>query len=209
LDRAGNLYGTTAAGGTGAGLGSGVVFKLSQTSRGWRETVLHNFRGNDGAYPSAPVTFDTAGNLYGTAIGGATCSGGVGCGLVFKLSPHVDGNWTYTVLHGFGGMDGDEPLAGLTFDAAGNLYGTTVGGGAFGEGVVFKLVPNGDGTWSERVLHSFQKGAGGANPLVAVTFDPDGNLYGTTVDGGFGVYGGGVVYKLTPTSRGWVRRSHL
>jgi uncharacterized repeat protein (TIGR03803 family) len=143
-DSAGNLYGTTLAGGNLA-CGCGVVFKLNTTGK---ETVLHRFTGGaDGRNPGlAGLVRDSAGNLYGaTATGGFT--GGVcapnGCGTVFKL----DTTGKKTVLHSFTGKaDGAYPDAGLVRDAAGNLYGTTYSGGDLacgggGCGVVFKLTP--------------------------------------------------------------------
>jgi uncharacterized repeat protein (TIGR03803 family) len=125
-DRAGNLYGTTYIGGAA---GNGVVFKLSP---GGTETVLHSFTVSDGANPAAGLIADRAGNLYGTTqLGGAA-----GHGVVFRLSPS---GTSYTVLHSFTGGDGAGPVAGLIADSFGNLYGTTLGGGASGKGVVFKL----------------------------------------------------------------------
>jgi uncharacterized repeat protein (TIGR03803 family) len=192
-DTAGNLYGTTTYGGATSTCsppsGCGVVFKLSPTGT---ETVLHTFTGGaDGGYPSAGLIQDAAGNLYGTTGGGgatSTCNAPYGCGVVFKLSP----TGAETVLHSFDGADGAGPVAGLVRDAAGNLYGTTVSGGASGNGVVFKLSPTG----AETVLHSFT-GADGANPYASLVRDTTGNLYGTTYDGG--AHGGGVVFKLSPT----------
>ena len=73
-------------------------------------------------------------------------------GTVFKLTPNGDGSWTENVLHSFGDGDGEGPFAGVIFDAAGNLYGTTCGGSrAFGYGTVFELTPNGDGSWTDKV----------------------------------------------------------
>jgi uncharacterized repeat protein (TIGR03803 family) len=196
-DAAGNVYGTTVAGGSSAcpNGGCGVVFKLAPTGK---ETVLHSFTGRaDGANPLAGLTRDGAGNLYGaTFAGGSTvCAGG--CGVVFKLAP----TGTETVLHRFtGGVDGAKPLAGLVRDNAGNLYGTTSGGGAFHRGVVFKL----DTSGKETVLHKFAGGADGSAPGAGggLVRDNAGNLYGTT-DGAGGstvcAGGCGVVFKLAPT----------
>ena len=141
FDAAGNLYGTTAGGGTGSNCGAfgcGTVFELTPAAGGvWTETVLHNFNNNgtDGLEPYAGLIFDAAGNLYGTTAGGGTGSncGAFGCGTVFELTPAAGGVWTETVLHNFNnnGTDGLEPYAGLIFDAAGNLYGTTAGGGTY------------------------------------------------------------------------------
>jgi uncharacterized repeat protein (TIGR03803 family) len=196
LDAAGNLYGTTFAGGSDA---SGTVFELMPNPDGtWTEHVLYSFMGGgDGAVPFAGVILDAAGNLYGTTYSGgsSTCMNdwGPGCGVVFKLTHKSDGTWTEHVLHRFtGGKDGGSPFAGVILDAAGNLYGTNTG-------VVFKLAPNPDGTWTEHVLHSFT-GGDGANPGAGVIFDAAGNLYGTTTYGGLSNVG--VVFKLTHKSDG-------
>ena len=212
FDAAGNLYGTTLYGGTQE---EGTVFKLAPNSNGtWTESVLYSFTGPDGAGPAAGLTFDAAGNLYGTTIygGPAGCNGETGemCGVVFKLAPNPDGTWTESVLHSFftAGDDGAGPYAGLTLDEAGNLYGTTVQGGSAactdGCGVVFKLVPSADGTWTESVLHRFTGGADGAGPWAGLVFDAAGNLYGTTIQGGSAACtnGCGVVFKLAPTASG-------
>jgi len=132
-DGTGSLYGATA---TGGAYGYGVVFKLTPGSgERWTETVLYNFTGGtDGAYPFAGLVFDIVGNLYGTASGGGSgsCSNSYtsGCGVAFELTPNLDGSWTESVIYSFtGGADGAQPEARLTFDAAGNLYGTTNAGG--------------------------------------------------------------------------------
>jgi uncharacterized repeat protein (TIGR03803 family) len=146
-DSAGNLYGTTYGGGASGG---GVVFKVDTTGT---ETVLYNFtRKPGGTNPYASLIQDSVGNLYGTTYyGGASI-----WGVVFKL----DTTGTETVLYSFtGGADGAEPYAGLLRDSAGNLYGTTVFGGASNWGVVFKLNKTG-----ETVLHSFTGGADGGAP---------------------------------------------
>ncbi len=194
-DGSGNLYGTTLDGGASASmfqLGCGTVFKVTP---GGTETVLHSFTGgpSDGANPRAGLIADSSGNLYGTTeFGGASgpgCAVGVGCGVVFKLSP----GGTETVLHSFtGGSDGGGPAAGLIADSSGNLYGTTGGGGASNAGVVFKLSPGG----TETVLYSFKGGSDGSGPSGVIT-DSSGNLYGTTAFGG--ASGQGVVFKLTGT----------
>ena len=224
FDRFGNLYGTTYAGGIhascnyGANAGCGTVFELSpREGGGWTETVLHSFNNNgqDGWYPDAGLLFDGAGNLYGTTVAGGihhTCSSG-GCGTVFELSPLEGGGWTEAVLHSFGnGTDGIWPVAGLTFDGAGNLYGTTSGGGIHiacdggGCGTVFELSPREGGGWTETVLHSFGNGTDGAAPGAGLVFDATGNLYGTTAVGGIhcGLPGCGTVFALSPNgSGGW------
>src|ERR1039458_7059926 len=119
------------------------------------ERVLHSFANDrvDGNNPYSSLIFDAAGNLYGTTFGGGTS----GYGTVFELTPGAGGTWTEKVVYSFAnnGTDGNEPYAGLIFDAAGNLYGTTLGGGTAFIGTVFELTPAGGGTWTEKVLHSF------------------------------------------------------
>jgi len=179
----GNLYGTTVEGGTDSIYGT--VFELKHTTKGWTETILHSFGASgDGSQPSCALTLDTAGNLYGTTnVGGA-----YSYGTVFELTP----SGTEKILWSFGnGTDGANPVAGVIRDAAGNLYGTTEYGGNHGYGAVFKLTPSG----TETVLHSFDlNGTDGAYPVARLVMY-NGNLYGTTVDGG--TYGDGTVFKLT------------
>jgi uncharacterized repeat protein (TIGR03803 family) len=146
FDAAGNLYGTTEYGGTYYDSDLGTVFELTPTAGGgWTETVLHNFNGTDGEFPYSSLIFDGAGNLYGTTSAGGTyssCLSGYYCGTVFELTPAAGGGWTETVLHSFGnGTDGYSPSAGLIFDAAGNLYGTTPHGGTYEGGTVFEVTP--------------------------------------------------------------------
>jgi len=215
LDSAGNLYGSTLSGG-GSGcksnpyLGCGTIFELSPSEGGnWTESVLYPFQGKrDGAYPNSGVILDSGGNLYGTAeFGGAyglaNCAGsGPGCGVVFELSPNGQGGWTYTSLHMFrgtvnGNKDGARPFAGLVFDNAGRLYGTTaVGGvGTYGFGTVFRLTPGQNGKWSEE-RYSFPAQSDGYFPAAGVTLDSSGNVYGTTSGGG--QRGFGLVFELIP-----------
>jgi uncharacterized repeat protein (TIGR03803 family) len=164
-DGAGNLYGTTIGGGA---YNWGTVFELSPAAGGgWTEKVLYNFASvPDGANPYWWLIFDAAGNLYGTTFAGGTHNGGA----VFELSPAAGGTWTEKVLYSFGNgaMDADAPQAGLIFDAAGNLYGTTEYGGTYYYGTVFELSPNGSGGWTEQVLHSFGNGADGARPFAGL-----------------------------------------
>jgi uncharacterized repeat protein (TIGR03803 family) len=198
FDGAGNLYGTTYYGGLHNG---GTVFELKPaTGGGWTETVIHNFNDNgvDGLFPYAAVIFDGAGNLYGT-----TSYGGVhGRGTLFELTPGGRG-WTEKVLHSFNdnGKDGFLPSASLIFDGAGNLYGTTYNGGAYGYGTVFELTPKTGGGWAESVLHDFSNSSGdGIFPYASLIFDGSGNLYGTTYNGG--IHAGGTVFELTPAGSG-------
>jgi len=210
LDAAGNLYGVAASGGIAFGdSGYGVVFELEA---GGTFSVLHTFAsGSDGANPDSLV-FDSKGNLFGTTAhgGGGECF--LGCGTVFELSPQSGGGWSESVLYAFcslsGCVDGEEPGSGpLAIDAAGNLYGTTIGGGSYPDcnggtcGVVFKL----DATRKETVLHNFTGGSDGAYPLAAVILDRAGNLYGTASRGGDlkcqPKYGGcGTLFKIASLS---------
>jgi uncharacterized repeat protein (TIGR03803 family) len=205
FDQMGNLYGTTYQGGAS---GFGTVFKLAPSGHGgWKQSVLHSFgEPQDGIHPYAPLIFDIAGNLYGTTEDG----GDYGYGTVFKLTPNGDGSWTESVLysfnHNYDGKDGFGPLAGLVLDAAGSLYGTTYwGGGTNGYGVVFELTPNGDGSWTESVLHTFtndrkEAHQDGLYPYAGLVFDLAGNLYGATERGGS--YGYGTVFRLVANGDG-------
>jgi uncharacterized repeat protein (TIGR03803 family) len=182
LDAAGNMYGTTSSGGT-ANLGT--VFKLDSTGT---ETLLYSFTGEpDGAGPAADLVFDAAGNLLSTTSAGGLAN----AGTVFKL----DSTGKESALYSFtGGSDGSTPMAGLVLDAEGNMYGTTIAGGARpcklpkrGRstmsptcGVVFEL----DKTGTESVLYSFTGEPDGANPAGDLVRDAAGNLYGSTIAGG-------------------------
>lgn len=224
-DAAGNLYGTTSAGGSKAfcqgssQIGCGVVFKLSPPSiRGgaWKQTVLYRFTGgSDGAMPMAGLIFDQAGNLYGTAGLGGTFDGlcstnGIdnGCGVIFELSPQENGTWMESVLYSFTGLaDGYYPAGSLIFDGSGNLYGTAeFGGVCTGCGTVFEISPNGLQSWTETTLYQFPGDFHGAIPAAGLIFDQVGNLYGTTVGGGTGT--GGTVFELSPAQQGqaWVEQ---
>jgi uncharacterized repeat protein (TIGR03803 family) len=208
FDGAGNLYGTTALGGGPCpqnSQGCGTVFELTpKAGGGWTERVLLRFNpnGKGGFSPYAGLVLDSDGNLYGTTVAGGdltTCNG-LGCGTVFELTPNEGGSWTETVLHKFHGTDGWYPDASMIFDAAGNLYGTTGGGGIHDSGTVFELMPKSGGGWTEKVLHSFDgKDGGDPNGLI---FDSSGNLYGTCGEGGHGMYPGGTIFELTPTTDG-------
>jgi uncharacterized repeat protein (TIGR03803 family) len=200
----GALYGTTVNGGA---YKRGTVFRVTPAASlcrnitcPWVATTLHSFGGsNDGVYPYSGVTFDAAGNLYGTTVGGPS-----GPGAVFKLTPSGD-SWTETVLWSFNGSDGADPYGNLVLDSAGNIYGTTLEGGYSGCfygtcGTVFELQSKG-GYWAETVLHYFQGGADGDEPYAGLTFDNSGNLFGVTSSDG--PIGGGTVFELTPANGGW------
>jgi uncharacterized repeat protein (TIGR03803 family) len=212
----GALYGTTAEGGTGSCLGEhgcGTVFKLQPPpsfcdgfSCPWRETILYEFSSRpDGFYPGGELAFDRAGNLYGTtAMGGGNlnCSDD-GCGTVFKLTPNSNGTWTKSTLYAFGGgmNDGDAPFTGVVLDQAGNLYGTTGGGGiqncGGGCGTVFEMTPSGSG-WTLTLLHRLDGNGDGEGPGQLI-FDASGNLWGNAGDGQ-STYG--AIFELTPQQGG-------
>jgi uncharacterized repeat protein (TIGR03803 family) len=203
IDGEGNLYGTTAGGGTtntncATGGYCGTVFKITP---GGTETLLYSFQGgNDGGNPLAGLAIDQHGNLYGTTEGGG---GPQNSGTVFKVTP----GGSETILHSFvGGTDGALPLASVTLDGKGTLYGTTGRGGgtgcyeSAGCGPVFEISGG-----SETVLYRFSGGADGGFPYAGVVLDGRGNLYGATIAGGVpqcqSFYlntGCGVLFKITP-----------
>jgi uncharacterized repeat protein (TIGR03803 family) len=200
FDAAGNLYGTTYQG----GLSFGTVFKLTPTASGpWTETTLYTFTGGaDGGQPWAGIILDSSGNLYGTTSGYGSAGNG---GVVFKLTKAASAPWTETLLYTFtGGNDGSGPLADVTFDSSGNLYGTTVGGGSGARGVVFKLTAAPTAPWAETVLYA-ATGSSFGQLHANVIFDSFGNLYTTSAYGGSancGTVGCGFVFRLTPTASG-------
>jgi len=218
VDAAGNLYGTTAAGGNLSdctqyyGQGCGVIFELTLTHGKWKETVLYAFQGvgsegvKDGQNPMGGLVFDAAGNIYGTTYEGGTstaCTGLPGCGTVFELSPKGDGSWTETVLYSFqNGSDGALP-SGITMDGSGNLYGTTIAGGSAGRGTVWELSPpqHKGGRWRETTIYPFQDFEIAANP--GLVFDGKGNLYGSWYQLYSCYPGCGVAYELKRTGKSW------
>jgi uncharacterized repeat protein (TIGR03803 family) len=194
-DSAGNLYGTTEAGGIENcynPLGCGTVFKVAPDGA---ETVLYVFSGkSDGGSPEGSLIRDKKGNLYGTTSQG----GAADVGTIFEVTP----KGAETVLHSFtGGSDGSSPEGTLIRDKKGNLYGTTSQGGDDNEcggggcGVVFKLASDG----TETVLHAFTGTNGdGATPYAGLIRDKNGDFYGTTIWGGAGTPSYGTVFKVTP-----------
>ena len=201
FDPAGNLYGTTGAGGADeckyGGPNCGTIYQLSSSGSGWTEKLLYNFHsGNDGGNPS-PLVFDAAGNLYGTV-----CGGSGGGGAIFMLSP-AGGNWAFRVLQQLAGTSCGFQGS-LTLDAAGNLYGATLNGGAYGRGTIYRVGHSGN-SWFYSDLYDFTGGSDGGEPNGSLIFDSHGNLYGTTQDGGIADYCGGkqykgcgVVFEITP-----------
>lgn len=190
------LYGTTVSGGAS---GAGTVFEVTLAGK---QTVLYSFTGkNDGSAPGASLVRDSAGNLYGTTNLGGT----LGDGTVFKLvHPKAPSTvWTEQVLYSFGaGQDGTNPVAGVSFDSAGNLYGTTSTAGQYGNGNVFQLKPSGS-TWTENILHQFEMLSDGGIPYAGIVTDHAGNLYGATTDGGAGGEGGGTIFEMSPSNGSW------
>jgi uncharacterized repeat protein (TIGR03803 family) len=199
-DSSGNLYGATEFGGINYGgvNGFGTVFEVDGAGN---YTVLYSFcyvgeACTDGAYPGASLIQDSAGNLYGTTSGGGANRYG---GTVFK----VDSAGGETVLYSFcsasGCTDGWDPVAPLIQDASGNLYGTTIGGGANNGGTAFEL----DSEGQETVLYSFcsfKNCRDGSGPSAGLIQDVAGSFYGTTGGGG-AKKGSGTVFKIDSTRR--------
>jgi len=184
FDATGNLYSTLSN-------GNGAVFRLSNSGGAWTYTTLYQFMDSpDGSGAASGLIFDPSGNLFGTTVyGGANRQG-----TVYELMP-VAGGWTESILYSLGGDGGSQPMAGVTRDPAGNLYGTTCHGGSHGGGAVFKLTPSGGGQWTETTLHNFG-GSDGGCPHGDLLIDAGGNIYGTTSEGG--PYGLGVIFEITP-----------
>jgi uncharacterized repeat protein (TIGR03803 family) len=196
LDRAGNIYGTT----TLAGGGYGGVYELSPTTGGgWHYSPIHVFQshGHDGAIPYSPVTVGPHGVLYGVTEQGGTA----GVGTVFSLTPSSTG-WRESVLYSFqSGTDGSSPFGGVTVGPSGQLYGTTLLGGANGEGTLFGLTLD-SGKWSEQILYSFGSFTGDAlTPAGPLAINASGNLFGATSFGG--ANGKGTIFELTQNGGSW------
>ncbi len=213
MDTEGNLYGTTTYGGDFrycTGFGCGTVYKLTPEGSGWAFSTIYQFHGFDGAEPVSNLVIGPDGAFYGTTPCGQELgnSGQGGCdiGTLYSLKPPAPGcqgplcRWTQTVLYRFTSTEGGSPDAAPTFDQAGNIYGTTPGGGEYGEGTVYELSPS-NGGWIRTTLHSFGGPADGTLPHSGVVFDRAGNLYGTA-QGTY--YHGGIVYQLQPSGTGWV-----
>ncbi len=220
MDSAGNLYGTTSAGGSNYG----TVYKLKHTGGGWVITPLYKFTGgSDGGEPYTGVILGPDHTLYGATYAGGqgTCNvyGIPGCGVVFNLKPSPTAPrsalqpWIETPLYSFtGGSDGADQSGGLVFDQSGAIYGETEFGGSKaspcdsrGCGVVYRLTGSGS-NWTQTVLYSFTNGSDGSRPisLGGMIFDNTGNLYGTT----YGDLGNtGSVFELTPSGGSWIEKT--
>lgn len=218
LDAEGDLYGPIGPGEYGAG----AIAELTPSSgEYWNYNVLYSFHpdfqnGSDGEITYFGLTWDRRGNLYGTTYGGGnfmSCQlsglGGDGCGTAFQLLPNPDGTWTENVLHRFDAYsgDGEIPYGPVTLDPAGNVYGTTIHGGAYQDGRVFKLTPTGigsDAVWIETAIYDFPSCAEGCSPGDNMVMDAAGNLYGVAGGGNAceGGYTCGVVFELSPQASG-------
>lgn len=200
----GLLYGTTTGSDLFGSIGDPTLFSLILPATPCKtalclaeETVLYRFTGPmDGSGPGwGDLAFDQAGNIYGTTSDG----GSYRYGSVYELTAS-NGSWTETILYSFtGGEDGSQPKSGVILDQAGNLYGTTLYGGANARGTVFQLTHS-DSGWTEKVLHSF--GSDGSGPYGGLIFDQSGNLYGTTQTEYMG-QGNGTVFMLSPSGDDW------
>jgi uncharacterized repeat protein (TIGR03803 family) len=214
LDSHGNLYGTTASGGTA---GVGVVFEMVVSSVAPAFKVLHTFcataKCGDGWNPMSGLTYQGASSgapydgispLYGTVLGGAAH----GYGAAYQLAPDAGtARWIFRPVHNFCALpacaDGSNPQMDLTMDQAGNLYGATSAGGSTGKGTIFRLSPAG-GAWRETVLKNVcirtncSDGQSASTPMI---LDAAGNLIGTMYGGG--THSGGVIFKLDPATKSY------
>lgn len=196
MDKAGDLYGVTQAGGF---YGYGSIFELTPSTDGsYRERIIHSFNLTEGSLPDATLVFDAHGNLYGTTLFGGDknlCEPN-GCGTVFRLQRHADRTWSITVLRALKNTDGWCAIGPVAFDSAGNLYAAAECGGAYGWGSVFQLIPGPTAPWSERILHSFTNNPDGASPYAGVIVDAAGHVFGTTMNGGTANLG--TVFEIAP-----------
>ena len=201
MDRAGNLYGTALFGGSD---GFGVVFKMNQHNSNWITAPLYSFHGDDGGDPAgADLVVAADGTLYGTTpVGGGQGCFGQGCGVVFRLRPPATfanspiAPWTQTILYHFLDLQGPDAAGKLVFDSAGNIFGTTQGGGSNEIGIAYELSPSGD-TWTENTIVNFQNIAVPSGLIR----DSAGNLYGTTR--GLGGRDFGNVFELVRAGSSW------
>jgi uncharacterized repeat protein (TIGR03803 family) len=196
FDTEGNLYGIA----NGGGAGYGTVYELSHSKTGWIFKVIHTFQGGDDGVVGIGVSglvLDKVGHLYGVTEMGGTA----GYGTIFELS-RTGSKWNKKTLYNFAsGADAQDPLMGLTWDNAGNLYGATVGGGADGCGAVFELAHKKD-AWKESVIYNFTGGGDGCWPeFGSLTIPKSGEIYGTTGAGGSDNQG--VIYLLKRSDGTW------
>jgi uncharacterized repeat protein (TIGR03803 family) len=197
VDAKGNVYWTDQAGGDPS-CDCGAVLELTKTGGVWTQTTLYSFLGgSDGRGPDSGLVQDKTGNLYGTTGSGGSANNGT----VFELVLNPDASWTYKLIYSFTSqLDGGFPLGQITVDAAGNVYGTTGGGGLFSYGTVYKLSPS-SGGWTLTTIYNFTLDFGNQQQQLGVAIDGKGNLYGVTQYGG--EYQLGTVYQLTPAVGYW------
>lgn len=216
MDRAGNLYGTAQSGGLAncpvSPYGCGTVFKLTRHGSGWTFNVIYKFTGVSDGWQPQTIAIGPDGNLYGTTYFGGPYCAPYGCGTVFRLQPpaafcqSASCSWVKTTLYQFGDLEtGSNSSQTVTFDQAGNVYGTTGVGGSNGSGTVWELV-HANGTWTYNLLYNRELSGGLSD--TGVVFDAAGNLWDTG-------YGGrlqcgapqyvlcGILWKLTPSGSGW------
>jgi hypothetical protein len=203
LDSSGNIYGTAGGGNNNCYSGyCGLVFKLTHSSAGWKESVLYRFHGSDGEVPNPSLIFDAAGNIYGsTVLGGTGCTSLTGCGTVFRLSLK-NGAWVESVIHAFTDqLDGYAPVDGLTFDAAGNLYGGTQFANGLVQcnpffygacGQIFKLTPRFN-SWKMTAEYPTP---GWIAPVGDLLTDASGTVYGIACDETY--FKGGAIFEIVP-----------
>jgi len=224
VDPSGILYGAAATGGTGScayldTTGCGTLYQLKKHNSSFEFSPLYSFRGgSDGEFPVRPVIEGPNGTLYGTTVAGGegscTFDGAPECGVVFNAGPNPTPprtpllTYRESVLYRFpNGSEGASPYAPVIFDSSGNIYTTTMSGGANGLGAVVKLTPSGGGNYTESVIYSFAGGSDGENPMDGMVFDTAGNLYGTTAHGGNAcAYSCGTVFKLSPNGSDWTEQ---
>jgi hypothetical protein len=190
FDARGNIFGTTTLGGLTSCL-CGTVFQIYHSPAGWQENIVYSF-GVFGSYPLGGPTLDRLGNLYGTTTSSSDA------GQVYELS-NTSATWSGKSIHGFYDQGAPSPNGAVTFDNAGNIYGTTASGGPGGAGFVFELSPSDTG-WIYQDLYDFVDESN--SQAGTLTIGPDGSLYGALGDSGPG--GAGQVFKLTPSQNGWV-----
>jgi uncharacterized repeat protein (TIGR03803 family) len=187
FDAAGNLYGTTSAGGASS---YGTVFELSPGAA-WTETILHNFQNaSDGGTPYAGLIADAAGNMYGAATDGGVNGGG----SIFELTPS-GGSWNFSAIGSEPGYGISGTFRNLLIDSSGNIYGTTHCDGNYGAGTIYELTPAGGGSWTYNPLYNFTGGGDGLFSISNLVIK-NRKLYGTTLDGG--TNDAGVIFELTP-----------
>lgn len=230
-DSSGNFYGITQGGGGHGSCdfygqsGCGAVFKLNHKNGNYTFQPLYGFGGgSDGEFPVRAVTIGPNGSLYAATAGGGEASGNCsfesessGCGTVVNITPNPTfpktplTPWKERILYSFAAQpDGEVAVTTLLFDHAGNMYGTTNGGGTNDAGTVFELSPSGGGNYTEKILYNFAGGNDGMHPLDGLITDSAGNFYGTTASGGSTTScsgnGCGTVFELSPNGSGWTEK---